>query len=104
MTDTLTAPTARVTGSAPLPDDPARHVDWRRLRGPVTVAALAAAAIASVSATLGTVVAGRLVEHPSGHLVALLALCVVGAAVVDTSGKVLKRVLRAELASEASGD
>jgi len=89
MTDTLAPPslTDRTAPAAPS-DDPSRRVDWRRLRGPVTVAALTAAAIASVSATLGTVVAGRLVEHPSGHLVALLALCVVGAAVVDTSGKV----------------
>ncbi|WP_091125047.1 ATP-binding cassette domain-containing protein [Nocardioides terrae] len=89
MTDTLAppSPTDR-TAPAASSDDPSRRVDWRRLRGPVTVAALIAAAIASISATLGTVVAGRLVEHPSGHLVGLLALCVVGAAVIDTSGKV----------------
>ncbi|MFI2707494.1 ATP-binding cassette domain-containing protein, partial [Nocardioides sp. CER28] len=76
------------TSPADRPDDPSRRVDWRRLRGPVTVAALTAAAVASVGATLGTVVAGRMTESPSGHLVALLALCVVGAAIVDTSGKV----------------
>jgi ABC-type multidrug transport system fused ATPase/permease subunit len=38
--------------------------------------------------TLGTVVAGRLAEDPSRGLVGLLALCVVGAAVVDTAGKI----------------
>ncbi|GAA1965603.1 ATP-binding cassette domain-containing protein [Nocardioides panacihumi] len=89
MTDTLAppSPTDR-TLPAEVLDDPSRRVDWRRLRGPVTVAALAAAAVAAVSATLGTVVAGRLTASPSGHLVALLALCVIGAAIVDTSGKV----------------
>jgi ABC-type multidrug transport system fused ATPase/permease subunit len=89
MTDTL-APLSSPDRTAPTTpsDDPSRHVDWRRLRGPVTAAALGAAAIASIGATLGTVVAGRLAEHPSGHLVGLLALCVVGAAIIDTSGKV----------------
>src|SRR3954447_21959470 len=89
MTDTLApvSPTDRTAPAAPS-DDPSRQVDWRRLRGPVTTAALTAAAVAAVSAALGTVVAGRLAEHPSGHLVALLALCVVGAAIIDTSGKV----------------
>jgi ABC-type multidrug transport system fused ATPase/permease subunit len=89
MTDTLapTSPTDTTT-PAELPDDPSRRVDWHRLRGPVTVAALTAAAVAAVSATLGTVVAGRLVESRDGHLVALLALCVIGAAIVDTAGKV----------------
>ncbi|GAB7006093.1 ATP-binding cassette domain-containing protein [Nocardioides sp. AN3] len=89
MTDTLT-PSSSTDRTAPaaLPDDPSRRVDWRRLRGPVTVAALTAAAVAAVSATLGTVVAGRLAEDPSRHLVALLALCAIGAAVVDTAGKV----------------
>jgi ATP-binding cassette subfamily B protein len=88
MTDTLAppSPTDRTTPAAP--SDLSRQVDWRRLRGPVSAAALTAAAIAAVSAALGTVVAGRLVEHPSGHLVGLLALCLVGAAVIDTSGKV----------------
>src|SRR4051794_7188718 len=89
MTDTLApaSPTDR-TAPAALADDPSRQVDWRRLRGPVTTAALTAAAVAAVSAALGTVVAGRLAAHPSGQLIALLALCLVGAAVIDTSGKV----------------
>src|SRR5689334_6881841 len=89
MTDTLAppSPTDR-TAPAEALDDPSRQVDWRRLRGPVTVAALVAAAVAAVSATLGTVVAGRLTANPSGHLIVLLALCVIGAAIIDTSGKV----------------
>ena len=54
----------------------------------MAAAALAASAVGAVGVTLGTVVAGRLAEHPSRGLVWLLALCVVGAAVVDTAGKV----------------
>src|SRR3954453_1233054 len=74
--------------STPAPVDPSRSVDARRLRSPLAAAALAASAVGAVGVTLGTVVAGRLAEHPSRGLVWLLALCVVGAAVVDTAGKV----------------
>lgn len=89
MTDTMTLEPPPVSTPPPAPPtDPSRHVDWRRLRGPVTVAALTAAAVAAVSAALGTVVAGRLAEQPSSGLVGLLALCLVGAAVIDTAGKV----------------
>ncbi len=52
------------------------------------MAALGASAVAAIGMTLGTVVAGRLAEDPTRALVWLLALCVVGAAVVDTAGKV----------------
>ena len=38
--------------------------------------------------TLGTVVAGKLAEDPTRGLVWLLAICLVGAAVVDTFGKI----------------
>src|SRR3954471_20720923 len=72
----------------PAPVDPSRSVDARRLRSPVAAAALAASAVGAVGVTLGTVVAGRLAEDPSRGLVWLLALCVVGAGVVDTAGKV----------------
>src|SRR3954463_3748112 len=68
--------------------DPSRSVDARRLRSPLAAAALGASAVGAVGVTLGTVVAGRLAEHPSRGLVGLLASCVVGAAVVDTAGKV----------------
>src|SRR3954453_1957724 len=68
--------------------DPSRSVDARRLRSPLAAAALGASAVGAVGVTLGTVVAGRLAEHPSRGLVWLLASCVVGAAVVDTAGKV----------------
>src|SRR5919112_2792320 len=73
---------------APVAVDPSRRIDWRRWKSPVAMAALTASAVGAFGVTLGTVVAGRLAEHPSRGLVWLLALCVVGAAVVDTAGKV----------------
>ncbi len=85
------------TTRAPAPDeqratppaiDPSRRVDLRRLSSPVAAAALAASAVGAVGMTLGTVVAGRLAEHPSRGLVWLLAICLVGAAVIDTAGKI----------------
>src|SRR3954453_18217120 len=75
-------------GRTPAPVDPSRSVDARRLRSPVAAAALAASAVGAVGVTLGTVVAGRLAEHPSRGLVWLLAVCVIGAAGVDPAGKV----------------
>ncbi|HYF71843.1 MAG TPA: hypothetical protein VD864_03425, partial [Nocardioides sp.] len=68
--------------------DPSRKIGPSRLRSPVAIAALGASAVAAVGMTLGTVVAGRLAEDPTRSLVWLLALCVIGAAVVDTAGKV----------------
>lgn len=65
-----------------------RRVDLARLRGRVTRWSLAAAAVAAVGQTAGTVVAGRLAERPTAMLVTLLALFVVGAAVLDTAGRV----------------
>ena len=68
-------------------EDPARRVGLDRLRGPVTWWSLAAAAVAALGQTGGTVVAGRLAEEPTGVLVAVLALAVVGAAVLDTAAR-----------------
>lgn len=70
------------------PADPARRLDWRRLRGPVAGLALVALTIASVGAALGTVVAGDLAEEPTAAGLWLLAACLVGAALVDTVGQV----------------
>ena len=86
MTQTLSAPTT-ATSDLPL-DDPARRIDLGRMRHPVTGAALIALAIASLGQALGTMVAGRLAEGPSGHLVLLLAICVVGGATLDTAGRI----------------
>jgi ABC-type multidrug transport system fused ATPase/permease subunit len=92
-----------MTGSSLLPAPPASHpsphaasagavarsVDWRRLRTPAATAAMAFALVASIGQALGTVVAGRLAETPTGRLVAVLAACVVGAALLDTGGRVV---------------
>jgi ATP-binding cassette subfamily B protein len=67
---------------------PVSRIDLARLRGRVTRWSLVAAAVAALGQTAGTVVAGQLAVHPSGQLVSLLALCVVGAAVFDTGARV----------------
>ncbi|MDN4162383.1 ABC transporter ATP-binding protein [Nocardioides abyssi] len=81
------APDPGAGAGAPLPDS--RVVDWRRLRSRVAGAALVALFVAAVGQALGTVVAGRLAAAPSEDLVALLALCVVGAAVLDSAARVV---------------
>ncbi len=80
----------RVAPSRPVEASPGpgRRIDWRRLRGPVAGGALAAAMVAAVGQALGTVVAGRLAETPTTRSVVLLALCVVGAAVLQSGGRV----------------
>nr|WP_277628153.1 ABC transporter ATP-binding protein [Arsenicicoccus dermatophilus] len=57
------------------------------MRGRTALAALVALALGAVGTTLGTVVAGRLADGPSWHLVALLASCVIGGAALDTVGR-----------------
>ncbi|MDT9592768.1 ABC transporter ATP-binding protein [Nocardioides zeae] len=66
-----------------------RRIDWRRLGGPTSTVALLLSVLGAVGETLGTVVAGRLAEGPSQTLVLLLALCVVGGAVLDSVGRVV---------------
>ncbi|MDF1602776.1 ABC transporter ATP-binding protein [Nocardioides sp. YIM 152315] len=73
----------------PGPPAPARTVDWRRLRTPVAIVAIVACAVAAIGTSLGSLVSGWLAEDASDGLVALLALCVVGAAVLDTVGRTL---------------
>ncbi len=51
--------------------------------------ALLACAVAAVGTSLGTVLAGRLAEHATETRVALLAACVVGAALLDTAARTL---------------
>ncbi|MGL5864764.1 MAG: ATP-binding cassette domain-containing protein [Dermatophilaceae bacterium] len=81
----VTAPPA--PAAAPPSERPRRQVGVRRLRGWSTVAALAASATGAVGQALGTVAAGLLAAAPSTRLVGILALCVVGAAVLDTAGR-----------------
>lgn len=64
-------------------------VDWRRLRRPATVFALVLSFAGAVGTSLGSVVAGRLAEDPTRVLVILLAVCVVGAALIDTVAKTI---------------
>ena len=73
---------------APEGTDPSRRVDASRMKSPVAMAALAASAMGAVGMTLGTVVAGKLAEDPTRGLVWSLAICLVGAAVIDTAGKI----------------
>ncbi|HET7311257.1 MAG TPA: ABC transporter ATP-binding protein [Mycobacteriales bacterium] len=68
-------------------DSPSRRITLGRLRGPVTWSCIAAAGVAAVGFALGTVVAGRLAVRPTGLLVTLLALLVVGGAILDTAGR-----------------
>ena len=83
---TTPATTPDPTGSGG-PVAPSRRVDVRRLRGWPTGLALTSSAIGALGRTLGPVVAGLLAANPSTRLVGLLALCVVGAAVLDTAGR-----------------
>lgn len=88
MTQTLAPPDAPATPPPPSSStETSRSVDWRRMRSPVAVAALVCAAVAAIATTLGTVIMGQLAEDPSGGLVRLLALCVVGGSLIDTVGK-----------------
>ncbi|MCB8956259.1 MAG: ABC transporter ATP-binding protein [Nocardioides sp.] len=71
------------------PPEPARTVDWRRLRTPVAMWSLGACAVAAVGTSLGTLVAGRLAEDATTRLVLVLAVCVVGAALLDSAARTL---------------
>ncbi|WP_340537394.1 ABC transporter ATP-binding protein [Nocardioides sp. GXZ039] len=90
-TTTTTEPATRAADHPGTSDaiDPTRRIDRRRLRSAVTWWALVLSAVAAVGQTLGTVVAGRLAESPTTLLVWLLALCVVGAALLNTIGRTM---------------
>src|SRR3954454_25128441 len=64
-------------------------VDWRRVRRPLTVVCYAMSLLGAVAASLGSMVAGRLAEHATSTLVVVLALCVVGGALIDTVAKTI---------------
>ncbi len=84
---TLLAPPPPAPTSAARPA--ARTAGLARLRGPATTLALSVAGTAAVAQTLGTVVAGRLAERPTLLLVVVLACCLLGAALLDTVGRVV---------------
>jgi len=77
------APTASSSGLPPH----RQPVDWRRMRSPAATVCLLGSLLAAIAASLGTVVAGHLAEQATSGLVVLLALCVVGASLVDTVAK-----------------
>ncbi|HEX4686966.1 MAG TPA: ABC transporter ATP-binding protein [Nocardioides sp.] len=91
MTTTDLAPTAaRPTTTSPPALPPGRvPVDWRRMRTPFSGVAITCSFLSAIGMSLGTVVAGRLAQDPSDALVRMLALCVVGAALLDTFGRTL---------------
>ncbi|WP_454852023.1 ATP-binding cassette domain-containing protein [Promicromonospora soli] len=72
-----------------LTDDPARRLDWRRLRGAAAVIALLALTAGAVGQALGTVAAGRLAADATVVGLVLLAVCVVGGALFDGVGQVV---------------
>ena len=85
MTATDLTPAAPVpTVDAAVGTGARRPIDWRRMRSPLAASCVAASFVGAVGMSLGSVVAGRLAEEASPRLVALLALCLVGAALVDT--------------------
>ena len=75
--------------TAPQEVSPAREVRLTRLRSPLTWWALAAAGVAALGSTAGTVFAGRLAEQPTALLFVLLALAVVGGGLLDTAARSL---------------
>src|SRR5258705_5855778 len=86
--DELTSTSVEALQVGPSPVDPgARRITLARLRSRVTWWCVAAAALAAVGYAVGTVVAGRLAVQPTGGLVALLAIFVVGGAILDTAGR-----------------
>ncbi len=68
---------------------PSRRLSWRRLRGPRAGWALGFSTLAAIGQSAGTVVAGRIADTPTAALVGALALCVVGAALLDTMGRTI---------------
>ena len=89
MTTTELAPASAATTADPAVATGRVAVDWRRVRSPLAMVALTGSLIGAIGMSTGSVVAGRLAENPTSELVGLLALCVVGAAVLDTLGRTL---------------
>ena len=75
--------------SVPSQEPADRRADLGRLRGAATWWAVGLAAVAAVGQTAGTVAAGRLAESPTAALVWLLALAVVGGALLDTGARIV---------------
>jgi len=78
---TTPAPPALPRGRVP--------VDWHRMRTPFAAVAITCSLLNAIGMSTGSVVAGRLAQDPGPELVRLLALCVVGGALLDTIGRTL---------------
>lgn len=87
--ETTPVPEASPRPAPTTPTDPARRLDWRRLRGPAAVVALLALTAGAVGQALGTAAAGRLAADATVFGLLLLALCVVGGALFDGVGQVV---------------
>ena len=64
-------------------------VDWRRVSRPLTWFCFSMSLVGAIAASLGSLVAGRLADDATSTLLVLLALCVVGGAVIDTIAKTI---------------
>ncbi|WP_369371140.1 ATP-binding cassette domain-containing protein [Promicromonospora sp. Populi] len=87
--DTTPHPEASPRPAPVLANDPARRLDWRRLRGPAAVIALLALTAGAVGQALGTAAAGQLAANATVAGLVLLAACVVGGALFDGLGQVV---------------
>jgi ABC-type multidrug transport system fused ATPase/permease subunit len=59
------------------------------MRTPFAGVAITCSFLSAIGMSMGTVVAGRLAQQPGSGLVRVLALCVVGGALLDTCGRTL---------------
>jgi ATP-binding cassette subfamily B protein len=64
-------------------------LSWRRLGGRTSAAALLLATVGAAAEMVATVVTGRVAEGPTSGLVTVLAVLLVGSAVLDTAGRTL---------------
>ncbi|PUB29901.1 ABC-type multidrug transport system fused ATPase/permease subunit [Promicromonospora sp. AC04] len=87
--ETTPLPEASPRSASVLAKDPARRLDWRRLRGPAAVVALLALTAGAVGQALGTAAAGQLAANATVAGLLLLAACVVGGALFDGFGQVV---------------
>ncbi len=82
-----TGPATTGASGDPAARPTSRELGWARLRGPASTLAITVAALGALGQALGTVVAGSIAEDPTSLLVALLALCLAGGALLDTVGR-----------------
>ena len=64
-------------------------VDWRRVSRPLSWFCFSMSLVGAIAMSLGSLVAGRLADDATSTLLALLATCVVGGAVIDTIAKTI---------------